>query len=122
MCGGGGLCVCFGRITRVFSMREKITLKKKDHNSSKYGSLVNQVCKTKKLLTHLNILHNVYVMNQHFCIKVNVGFVETVSLEFHEPETLIYDFVFRSQECVVCGKALLGLRSRFGFHFIVFAA
>lgn len=59
MCVGDGLCVCFGRITRVFSMREKITRKKKDHNGSKYGSLVNQVFKTKKLLTHLTILHNV---------------------------------------------------------------
>lgn len=118
MCVGDGLCVCFGRIT----MREKITRKKKDHNGSKYGSLVNQVFKTKKLLTRLTILHNVYVMNQHFCRKMNVGFVETVRLEFREPETLIYDFVFRSQECVVCGKALLGLRSHFGFDFIVFAA
>lgn len=92
-------------------MREKTTLKKKDHNGSKYGSLVNQVFKTETLLTHLNTLHSVYVINQCFCMKVDVGFVEIVSLESCEAETLIYDFVFRSQECVVCGKGLLGLRS-----------
>lgn len=92
-------------------MRENTTLKIKGHNCSRYGSFVNQVFMTEKLVTHLNIFHNVYVRDQHFfCIKVNVGSVEAVRLEFCELEPLIYDLVFGSQECVTCGKVLLGLR------------
>ena len=85
MCGWGGgvvLCVGFGRITMVFSMREKRPLKREDCTGSKCGLFVNQVFLTEQLLTHLNILHNGYVTNQHFCTKVNGGFAEFVSLEF----------------------------------------
>ena len=123
----GGLRACFRRISRVCSARENRTLKRGGHNGSRYGSPGNLVFITGKLVKHLNILHNVYVMNQHFCMKVNVGSVETVRLEFREPDTQnlrlrIYDSVFRSQKCGVCGKVLPALRSRFGLCFMVFAA
>lgn len=105
----------------VFRMREKRTLKREDCTGSKCGLFVNQVFVTEQLLTHLKILHNGYVTNQHFCTKVNGGFVEFVSLDFVGLK-LMYDFLLKSQECVVCGKVLLGLRIHLGLHFIVFAA
>lgn len=72
---------------QVFSMRENRTVKREGSNVSQYGSFVNQEFIIERLVIHLNILHNVSVINQHFCVKVNVYSVETVSLEFCKPET-----------------------------------
>lgn len=91
-----GWCMCVGGVGGGWSfvfvlaespwslawMREKRTLKRKDCSGSKCRLFVNQVLVTEQLLTHLNIIHNGYVMNQHFCTKVNGVFLEFVSLEF----------------------------------------
>ena len=104
----------------VFSMREKRTLEREDCTCSKCGLFVNQVFVTEQLLTHLNILHN-GCYESTFLHEGEWGFCGVCKLGFCGPETLMYDLL-ESQECVVCGKVLLGLRIHLGLHFIVFAA
>lgn len=70
----GWSAVGFDRTIRVFSIKENTTLKLKNHNYSRYGSFVNQVFITEKLVPHLNICPNVYIRDQHFLYKGECGF------------------------------------------------